>query len=425
MRPEEPTNNRVGTPQIPRRPYLHSPGSHDRTVSQQQQHHDAAANVARKQLSSIYSGNTTTPTPQTTPVPSEQEPASQAPKTPASQQQPIEATNPYERTHKASTNVSADQWKQYHSAWQDYYQKYYERYYIGHLHHARQTLEARVADASQQAPAATTPEQPTSDGELSRKQALGELRRNLRERIYHSAKKARSSRHFIPIAAALCVVVVFMFLQYNRNIFATVNAYVSPGNIDPANIIVDPTTELQVSPEPRLIIPKINIDVPVVWDTKPDQASQFKAMESGVAWFGIPGANSKPGQVGNTVLSGHSSNDLFDQGAYKFIFAQLDRLENGDTIYINYESTRYTYTVTKKEVVLPTDVKALIYDTNKPVLTLITCTPVGTADKRLLVTAEQLSPNPNAAKAAPPDTSNDSTAMPGNSPTFFERLFGS
>jgi sortase A len=419
MEPNNPNNRRSSTPQIPQRPYLHSPGAHERTVSSQQ-HHEAAANIARGQLASIYGGNTHTPTPQTTPVAPEKEPATQP------QQQ--EAANPYHRTHSASTNVQADQWKQYHSAWQEYYQKYYERYYVGQVHRARQALETRAADATTTpiVPAAIDQPEPSIEpGEgMSRKQAMNDLRKNLRSRIRSSAKKARGSRHFIPITAAICVMLVFLFLQYNRNIIATVHAYVSPGNIDPANIIVDPTTDLQVSPDPRLIIPKINVDVPVVWNTTPDQASQLKAMESGVAWFGIPGANSKPGQVGNTVLSGHSSNDLLDQGSYKFIFAQLDRLQNGDTIFINYESKRYTYTVTKKEVVAPTDVQALIYDTDKPILTLITCTPVGTAQSRLLVTAEQISPNPGDAKAAPESSSSESAAMPGNSPTFVERLFG-
>ena len=229
----------------------------------------------------------------------------------------------------------------------------------------------------------------------------------------------------MPIAAALCVVLVFLFLQYNRVLFANVQAYISPGNINPANIIVDPTTDIAVSPEPRLIIPKINVDVPVVYNTRPDYDSQMKAMESGVAYFGIPGANSLPGQIGNTVLSGHSSNDIIDQGNYKFIFARLDHLQKGDTIFVNYESKRYTYTVTNEEVVKPTDVGKLVYPTDKPILTLITCTPIGTSLNRLLITAEQVSPSPQQANAAPAaDSANQTSTIPGDSPTFVQRIFG-
>ena len=148
------------------------------------------------------------------------------------------------------------------------------------------------------------------------------------------------------------------------------------------------------------------------------------AMEKGVAHFAIPGANSVPGQIGNTVLAGHSSNDLFDNGSYKFIFVQLDKLNNGDMIYANYEGKRYSYSVTKKEVVKPSEVTKLTYPTDKPVMTLITCVPIGTAEKRLLVTAEQVSPDPTAATAAPVTSGASSTEMTGNSATLLQRLFG-
>lgn len=76
-------------------------------------------------------------------------------------------------------------------------------------------------------------------------------------------------------------------------------------------------------------------------------------------------------------------------------------------------------------VVKPTDVNALQTDNSKPVATLITCTPLGTALNRLLVFADQISPDPTKAAAAPTDTSSsNSTQMPTNSPTFLERLFG-
>ena len=147
-------------------------------------------------------------------------------------------------------------------------------------------------------------------------------------------------------------------------------------------------------------------------------------MAVGVAQFAIPGADSHPGQVGNTVIAGHSSNDLLDSGDYKFIFAQLDKLAVGDSIYANYQGKRYTYTVTGKAVVEPNDVNKLVYATTKPVMTLLTCTPLGTALHRLLVTAEQVSPDPTKSTAAPTTTSTQSASMPGNSPTLFERLFG-
>ena len=250
-----------------------------------------------------------------------------------------------------------------------------------------------------------------------------ELRQKLLDKVRTRAIKIRRSRHFVPVAAALVVVLIFGFIQYNQVLFATVNAYVSPGAIDPQNIVIDPTKDATVGPDPRLVIPKINVDVPAIYDVGSDYNSQMDAMQKGVAHFSIPGASSHPGEIGNTVLSGHSSNDLFDPGEYKFIFAQLDKLVEGDTIYANYNGKRYTYVVTKKEVVKPTEVNKLVYPTSKPVLTLITCTPLGTSTNRLLVTAEQVSPDPAAAAAAPADSgeaSSDEPSIPGaSSPTLF------
>lgn len=413
MKPDENDDRRMGTPLIPQRSFVHTPPTSQRDASTQA----AAANIVRGQLDSIYSGNTTTPTPQTTPV---------APNREGAQQLELQDTNPYDRIQINPAEVPAEQWKQYHSAWQDYYQKYYERYYVGQVYRAHQELEARAAQASVNSPSATAASTPPAPETFNRDEALYDLRSKLLEKVSNSAKKVRKSRHFIPITAALSVIVLFLFLQYNRVLFANVQAYISPGNIDAANIIVDPLTNVAVGPEPKLIIPKINVDVPVDYNTTPDYDSQMKAMESGVAYFGIPGANSKPGQIGNTVLSGHSSNDIIDPGSYKFIFAQLERLAKSDTIYVNYNGVRYTYTITKTEVVKPTEVNKLIYPTDKPILTLITCTPLGTSLNRLLVTAEQVSPSPSAAQAAPAETaaSTQPVAIPGNSPTLLQRVFG-
>ena len=357
----------------------------------------AAANVARTQIDSIYSSDT----PQA--------------------QDSSELPAAYRRTHSDTPSSHAQQWQQYHTAWQQYYQKYYEQYYVGAVKQVHDEYSQKTASAPQ--PSFTeTLEEPDS---ISKNQAISELRGQLLDTIKASSKKVRSSRHFVPLSAAIIVLVLFSLLQYNRAIIANVKAYVTPGDIDPQNIVVDPNASLQVSQDPRLIIPKINVNVPVDYNTTPDQASQLKAMENGVAYFGIPGANSKPGQVGNTVISGHSSNDFIDSGSYKFVFALLERMKPGDIFYLHYQGIRYTYTVTKTRIVKPTDVSALVYQTTKPEVTLITCTPLGTALNRLLVTAEQVSPNPASAAGAPADAGQSSgTVMPGNSPTVFERLFG-
>lgn len=399
MNPDEQRNQGGGLPEP------HQPTAPQASDPQSQQ--AAAANVLRTQISSLYGDEPVAPS--------------------VKQDTTNYDVNPYDRTHQHHAQPQAEQWKQYHSAWQNYYQQYYSAYY--EQQKSQQAASVFTTDVQPQRQAifsAQTDLEQTQE-ELSKDQALFELRQKLLTKVKSRAGKIRRSRHFLPIAAALVVVLVFVFIQYNRVFIASVSAYVSPGAIDPQNIVIDPTGTSAVSQDPRLIIPKINVDVPAIYGITPDHDSQMAAMEKGVAHFSIPGASSHPGEIGNTVLSGHSSNDLFDPGDYKFIFAQLDKLTTGDTIYANYNGVRYTYVVTRTEVVKPTEVSKLVYPTDKPTLTLITCTPLGTALNRLLVTAEQVSPDPGAAAAAPEGSGqagSGDAAIPGNSPTLFERLFG-
>ena len=427
-------------------------GDLPQSSSPPQDNRSATANVLRAQISALY-GNQ----PVASPSQSQQQLAQNSPQQQSPQPQGQTAVHqsnepdnqsPYRRVHESHPQPQADQWKAYHTAWQNYYQKYYESYYAyrnqqqekRREEETRQRIAQHISAASPKTDASTTstspqptyfsqqPAQPeTNDDELTRDRALTELREKLRSTVQTRAKKIRDSKHFVPIAAALSVILIFLFLQYNRVLIGAAYAYIAPGSIDPQNIVIEPTADAVVSSDPRLIIPKINVDVPVIYDVGSDYNSQMDAMQKGVAHFAIPGANSHPGEIGNTVLSGHSSNDLFDPGDYKFIFAQLDKLEKGDTIYANYQGKRYTYVVTKKEVVKPTEVSKLVYQTSVPVLTLITCTPLGTSLNRLLVTAEQISPDPAEATAAPSsdsDSDASSANIPGSSPTLLERLFG-
>lgn len=411
MRPDDNDDTRrVGTPLIPQRSFLHTPAERPETERASAQ--QAAAQIVRDQINSIYDNDAPA---QTTPI------LQQAEAEQPAAQQSLTITNPYERTHTPTPQPQAEQWKQYHSAWQDYYQKYYERYYAGQVYQAKQALTTQ--QGSQAAPQATLQSDTSKD--FSKQEALNDLRGKLKQQVVESAKKVRKSRHFIPISAAAVVALVFVFLQYNQILFANVQAYMMPGNIDPQNIIVDPTVQTNIGPESKLIIPKINVEAPIAFGVGNDYNSQMKAMETGVAHFSIPGASSVPGQTGNTVLAGHSSNDAFVNGDYKFIFAQNEKLQTGDTIYVNYQSKRYAYRITTKEVVLPEEVGKLVYPTDKPLLTLVSCVPLGTALKRLLITAEQVSPDPVAATAAPAASDAPKAAsIPGSEPTFFERIFG-
>lgn len=372
------------------------PNSSSLGSSHSAQQREAAANVVRSSLDSIYNQS------------SEQE-----------------EHNPYLRQHSATPTTAEEQWKAYHTAWQNYYQQYYQSYY--HQQHQAQATNHHASHDAQHKAYFDENSQPVDDSEiLTKDEALLNLRQRLLSKVTASAKKVRKSRHFVPILASLIVVFAFLFIQFNKTLVGTVMAYVAPGSIDPQNIIIDPTNTVAVTKESRLIIPKINVDVPVNYDVGNDYDSQMEAMKNGLAHFAIPGASAHPGEIGNTVLAGHSSNDLFDTGDYKFIFAQLEKMKIGDTFYANYKGVRYSYVVTDIKVVKPTDINSVVYNGDKPIMTLLTCTPLGTALNRLLVIGEQVTPDPStASKPAANNKANKAAQLSGaNAPSLFERLFG-
>ena len=335
-----------------------------------------------------------------------------------------------------SPKINSESWKNYHSAWQNYYQKYYSEYYSK----AAQDYIAkeRLKDARERAEdedilrAVGRVESKTDNKEehafrINEKEEKVEslLRQKIRRKALDSTKKTRRIKKFIPIMLGVFVVLLILFLQYNRLIFAPIMAYVSPGD-SPASEIeaLDPTITQTVSPDPKLIIPKLNIDVPVRYNVA--LSGVMAAMNNGVVHYRIAGASAYPGEIGNFVITGHSAGDVYSSNPYKYIFSGLERLEDGDLIYVNYNSVRYTYQVKKKVVVEPSNVASLVVDTDKPLITLVTCTPLGTSRYRLLVTGEQISPSYENAGASEdlPTTHEDSNEMlPSNEPSFFEGIW--
>ena len=320
--------------------------------------------------------------------------------------------------------IDSESWKKYHTAWQDYYQKYYSEYYAKA---ARTYIEQERLKAARDNTDGLAEPANSSAYQTSEITEDDSLRERIRKKATDSAKKSRRHRRLIPIVAGLTVVIAILFLQYNRLIFAPIMAYISPGNVPPSEIeAIDPTINREISADPKLIIPKLNIDVPIRFNVALKDI--MPAMNNGVAHYRIAGASAYPGEIGNFVITGHSAGDIYSSNPYKFIFSGLERLEAGDLIYVNYNSTRYTYSVTSQKIISPSDVAALVYPTDKPILTLITCYPIGTSRSRLLLAAEQISPAYDATSDTPsaptePIVDDGDLDLPSNEPSFFEGIW--
>lgn len=288
-----------------------------------------------------------------------------------------------------------------------------------HSHEPQQAEEPAIINKwhkPAQHPASKIPVHPTDKRKL--------MRPSLREHIKRMLSGSESSSNLKSIKRTV-IAAVLVFLLYNSQvIFGQVQYYVRPGDTSSTPVIIDPELNTEVGPEPKIIIPKINVDVPVVYDeTSYDERRIQAALERGVVHYGGTAA---PGQKGNTVIIGHSSNSFWNGGKYKFAFVLLDRLNKGDTFAINYKGKQYLYEVFSKKVVEPDNFSVISQNYDQPVATLITCTPPGTAWKRLAVTARQISPDPEQEK---PDTNPNpeipeqiDAPIPGNTPSLWDRF---
>ena len=96
-----------------------------------------------------------------------------------------------------------------------------------------------------------------------------------------------------------------------------------------------------------------------------------------------------PGQLGNTVVFGHSVlPQFFSPKNYLTIFSTLYKLKQGDEIILEYDRSTYKYVVEEMFEVKPTNLSVLEQRFDEKLLTLITCSPPGTYLRRLIIKAK-------------------------------------
>ncbi len=151
----------------------------------------------------------------------------------------------------------------------------------------------------------------------------------------------------------------------------------------------DPDASGDIKPLVLIHIGKIGVDAPMVWTQSDDEKSMLFDLEKGLGHFHKTAA---PGQNGNMVISGHSSNLIWKKGNYNFIFEKLNDLNPGDditvrTIQQNGRTITYHYTVTEKFITNASD-ERIFASSENPTITLSTCWPIGTNLKRIIVKGE-------------------------------------
>lgn len=259
---------------------------------------------------------------------------------------------------------------------------------------------------------------------LSDPKNFADIKKQLLGTVQNSTK-AQPKHHIQSLLFGLgmggLVILIFLFGFFNERFIAP---FITPSrSVSSTPIVIDPANSA-VGNEPKIIIPKINVEIPVVYDEPTiDEAAIQRALESGVVHYPT---TSNPGEIGNGVVFGHSANNILNKGKYKFAFVLLKRLETGDTFYVQKDGKRYVYRVFDKKIVPPTEVSVLYpsFPDKPATFTLITCDPPGTSLNRLVVTAEQISPSPTTNVASTAKAVSSPEILPSDSPSLWGRLTG-
>lgn len=297
--------------------------------------------------------------------------------------------------------------KEKHEVWQEFYDS-----------HTKKSPEPAII---QQAKPIDTGTQTKNDTTAEVKKRI---LRSAEDNRRHTSRKQNLHSVVFGLGMGSLVMFILLFGFFNERFIAP---FITPSRtVSSTPIIVDPSSS-SVGPESQVIIPKINVEIPTVYDvpfnSNPDkfEKSIQTGLEGGVVHYAI---TPDPGQKGNSVFVGHSSNNIFNKGKYKFAFVLLSKLEKGDTFYLTKNRVRYAYKVFEKKIVSPSDVSVLKSTSKTATATLITCDPPGTSLNRLVVVGEQISPDPlgNKASTATRESASEPTIVPGNAESLWQRI---
>jgi LPXTG-site transpeptidase (sortase) family protein len=308
-----------------------------------------------------------------------------------------------------------------HEVWQEFY--------------AEQSQHSRYAQFTKQADTHAEVKAVVSHHEVATPTAAHKRIRDSRSarEIKHSVKqKVRESaivqdKHhplrslFFGIGIGGVVLLVLLFGLFNQLVIAP---FIQPNkNVSATPIILD-NNAIAADGSTKVVIPKINVEIPVDYNVASMAEKDIQAgLENGVVHYPT---TVRPGEQGNAAFFGHSSNNIFNPGKYKFAFVLLNNLQPGDMFYLTYNKQVYAYKVYEKKIVNPDQVEILNPVAGKTATAaLITCDPPGTTLHRLVVWGEQVSPEPSSntvAINANQGAGQAETSLTGAPPSVWKRF---
>ena len=310
-----------------------------------------------------------------------------------------------------------------HQVWQEFYASQSAITGQPARHDGSAPNQQALSKHKQQAARSKRPKTAGKPPKLRDARNVKEIQAAIKETV-SAGGKLEAKHHFqsllFGLGMGLIVVIIFLFGFFNEVVIAP---FIQPGRTAADTPLIVNSTSVAPTANPEVIIPKINVEIPVNYsETSTNESTIENALQDGVVHYPT---TSVPGQAGNAAFFGHSSNNIFNKGKYKFAFVLLHTLIPGDTFYLTYNSKVYVYKVITRSIVDPSDVGVLNPVAGQAAtVTLITCDPPGTSLHRLIVVGQQISPDPsgNTQSASTTASTTQPAALPGNGPTLWGRL---
>ena len=136
-----------------------------------------------------------------------------------------------------------------------------------------------------------------------------------------------------------------------------------------------------ISNEYTITIPRLNIiNLNVNFANIRNKSAALSVLKNGLGHYLSPPDSGK-----KVVIFGHSSGYSWDNTGYKTVLREINKIRNGDRIYINYKEKGYVYEVFNQNIIPATEDAKIIADQNKNELALYTCWPPDSISHRYVI----------------------------------------
>lgn len=183
---------------------------------------------------------------------------------------------------------------------------------------------------------------------------------------------------FMSLTALLAGVALGVYYRNEIIVWLSVILNRAPAELGPTPTISPDTSTLEMN--------LLDAPLPLVFSDTLDEPTLQEYLKEGAVVLPL---GTEFGEPGNVVVTAHSTGTT-SFGPYRFAFGKLAELQEDDEFTVRTPKARYTYKVYGSEIVWPHEVDKLPND-DRSTVTLVTCWPLWTNFKRLLVHGELVS----------------------------------